>query len=319
MAMTHNVLLTCSGSLKSLSTNADPPRTEFKVFGADTDWKAVVLPSVDTALVSPPFASEGYAGWLEGVIAHHDIRLVYFKYDEEARFFAENYATFKDRIILSDPLAVLQLSDKEGLAEELCAVGLEHWAIEHYAEPTYPCIVKPAVGAGSIGFKRVNSPEELPADLSGLIMQEVVEGTLWNVDVAYDPLGNRRLILPFRVISKVAHKTAEQVLDCDQRIMRVIETLLDSLAFRFRGQLNIEVYEVEDHATGRTSYKVMDMNLRRGLATVFWPQLGIDYWSVIAKWLDGDADPMKAITQDMINSRSGTYMAHATMPVVYKP
>lgn len=92
------------------------------------------------------------------------------------------------RVLGSSSAAIAHVADKARLATRLARLGIPHPT----AGREFPMIVKPRVGAGSLGVRLIHGPRELPRR-SGLLVQRFVPGTPASVALLCD--GRRARVL----------------------------------------------------------------------------------------------------------------------------
>jgi carbamoyl-phosphate synthase large subunit len=100
------------------------------------------------------------------------------------------------RIISNTPATVALARDKRAASAKVAEAGVaipEIFASDDAASVRYPLVVKPTVGAGSVGVSIVRTPAELPAALAAAgaspLLQEFIDGDEYTVDLVVAPDG----------------------------------------------------------------------------------------------------------------------------------
>lgn len=125
----------------------------------------------------------------------------------ELSLFAKNKGLFSTngiKVMVSDPDVISMCNDKLEFSNFLLTNGFSGPTTQLYEKSTmdlskYPYIIKPRVGAGSVGIKKIESIEDLPnsdRDMGDLLIQEYIDGVEYTVDVFTDFDGNMISIVP---------------------------------------------------------------------------------------------------------------------------
>jgi carbamoyl-phosphate synthase large subunit len=185
--MVMDVLVTGAGALlgQGIIKSLRLSRQVRRIVGCDLSPRAVGLHLSDTAHLLPRFDAPTYVDALIEVARKHRVDAILCGTDLEVPIIArhrEAIATATSAlVVVSDPRAVEIADDKWATCEFLREHGfdapksaLDEGAEKLAAEVGFPLIVKPRVGAGSIGLSKVRNIGELRTAMAagGMIAQE---------------------------------------------------------------------------------------------------------------------------------------------------
>jgi carbamoyl-phosphate synthase large subunit len=184
------VLVTGAGALlgQGIIRSLQTAKLETQIISADPSAHAAGLYWTDTAYRIPMASSPGYLDRLRDILKAEKPQAVLIGTDVELPLFAEHRATlerdFKTNVLVSSPRVVAIADDKYLTYEFLkdagfdypatCLPGEEKALIEAVG---FPLVVKPRIGARSIGVSIARSESELKEalrDRGGLVIQECV-------------------------------------------------------------------------------------------------------------------------------------------------
>jgi len=162
-----------------------------------------------------PFASQpNFVDFLEALCRELDIDLLVPGVDEELEQLAFRREEFGPTVILLPTAGFTEtMLDKLDFADALGAAGVDVPRTQSFDDPepwsTFPCIVKPRRGRGSRGVTVVDDANELAAMRSATadrgneyVVQELVEGVEYSVQVVADREERLRAVFPARIITK---------------------------------------------------------------------------------------------------------------------
>lgn len=200
--------------------------------------------------------------------------------DEELLSIAENHDSFgSTRVILPDKTFVSSMLDKLTFAEVMDSRGIpvprtvrldrsEAWT-------DFPCIVKPRRGRGSRGVTLVSHEVELRSiaaglgmDAAALIVQELIVGDEYSVQVIAGPDGALRAVVPASILIKRGI-TISAVTKADEVIRRACDDLHH--AFPTSG-----IYNVQGILTRDGKFLVFEINPRVSTTLCLAVAAGID-------------------------------------------
>lgn len=170
-----NVLLTCAGRRNYLVhafRGAVGPRG--RVFAADARADASALGEVDAGFVLPPVADVGYLDRLLALCRERSIGLLVPLNDHELPLLAAHRARFRaigTRVVVAAPPVVAMCADKWATYAFLRARGIptartyrtfaDARAALACGEISFPLVLKPRWGSGSVGVEYVHDADEL--------------------------------------------------------------------------------------------------------------------------------------------------------------
>lgn len=160
-------------------------------------------------------------------------------------------------------------NDKAHSFQLLAVMGLP--VIPTYTQPSaYPCIMKKVDGYGGTDVKVVNSPDDLPEDLSGYIFQPVIEHT---ADVRAYVIGNevvgavkRTPVGSFKANYSLGGSVEKYELDAEQEqgvleIARALKSDYIGVDFLLLPDGRHLFNEIEDPVGARSFYETHDENI----------------------------------------------------------
>ena len=200
--------------------------------------------------------------------------------DEELLSIAENHGSFgSTRVILPDKTFVSTMLDKLTFAEVMDSHGIpvprtvrldrsESWT-------DFPCIVKPRRGRGSRGVAVVSNEVELRSfaagigiDASALIVQELIVGDEYSVQVIASPDGALRSVVPASILIKRGI-TISAVTTADEGVLKACDDLHH--AFPTSG-----IYNIQGILTRDGKFLVFEINPRVSTTLCLAVAAGID-------------------------------------------
>jgi len=234
-----NVLLTCAGRRHYLATYFKQAFGQFgKVVGIDMDFSAPALQACDVARQVPEVFDPGYLDELKKVILEENIHMVFSLNDLEAGLLAENRsalehetgATFyvppaETLYVCADKWRTFEFAQQIGVAtpETFLTVAGALDAVEH-GRIQFPLIIKPRWGSASVGLYVVENQANLETGFEAcgtavaksamsllgsedsVIIQEVIQGAEYGVDILYDRKG---CFIGFTAKKKLAMRAGE--------------------------------------------------------------------------------------------------------------
>lgn len=269
-----NILLTCAGRRHYLASYFQQALGQSgRVVGTDMDLSAPALQACDAAHKVPGVFEEGYLEALKKVMIEEDIHLVFSLNDLEAGLLAANRAEIEQQTgatVYVPSLETLEVcADKWRTFEFAREIGVPVPAT--FLDPTqtatalelgqirFPLIVKPRWGSASIGLFIVDNHEDLISGfescrkavarsaLSSLgshesvIIQEVIQGPEYGVDVIYDHQENYIGFTAKKKLAMRAGETDKAVTVHPELFRDLIDRIANSLPHR--GNLDCDFLE----------------------------------------------------------------------------
>lgn len=170
---------------------------------------------------------------LNGIIDEYGIDVVFPTHDTVAQILAENRDRLHARVIAADQRTAEICRDKRKtyqlfLGETFCP------KTDQYIEE-FPVFIKPVHGQGSVGARRINSAQEVPAspDREGYVMCEYLPGEEYTVDCFTDRHGSLRAVLPrSRKRTLAGISVSSETVEPTEEFMTIARTINQRLRFR---------------------------------------------------------------------------------------
>ena len=277
---------------------------------------SVAFHYADRAVVSPLIYDEAYIPFLLSYCKAHAIGLVIPLFDIDLLVLAENkdaFAAIGTRVVVSDPAFVAVCNDKWQTYQFLRAHDFrtpqtylrltDVKAALHSGALTYPVIVKPRVGCGSIGVAVAQDARELDclsylveheimrtylkyesaAQAEKILYQERLNGQEYGIDIIHDLCGTFRVAV---VKKKLAMRSGET--DIAETVAhRGIEAVAKRL-----GQTTNAIGNVDcDCFDCNGDIYVIEMNARFGGGYPFSHLAGCDLPAALIAWAEGREVP----------------------------
>ena len=307
-----NILFTCAGRRTYLLKYfKDQLGDKGKVVGADMQLSAPALTAADIKVPVPAVYSHDYVDQIIDICKKHNINAIISLNDLELPILAANKKRFVGIgviPIVSDMEVIDICFDKLKTANYIESIGLlSPKTFVNYKDAvvaikngilSFPLILKPRWGSGSIGIEMVNSLEELEEIYSLLlkkikksilataslgdeyiIIQEKIDGQEYGMDVMNDLNGKTRGVSVKKKLAMRAGETdkAQTVENTD--IRAIGQKLGENL--RHIGNLDVDIFE----SNGK--YYVLELNPRFGGGFPFSYESGVNFPKAIIEWLNG--------------------------------
>jgi Carbamoylphosphate synthase large subunit (split gene in MJ) len=141
----------------------------------------------------PHIFESDFLGQLNKAIEENKIDCIYPAHDSASVFFSEHINEINAQVIITDPVTTAICRSKKEtykyLADESFIPKI-YEKFDHIKE--YPVFIKPAVGQGSVGAKKINTMLELKEELnknSSIVICEYLPGMEYTVDCFTDKKG----------------------------------------------------------------------------------------------------------------------------------
>ena len=311
---------------------------EGKVFASNSQY-TFALASADGYVLTPLIYSADYIDFLIGYAKKNDISAIIPLFDVDAAVLAKNKVAFEAEgifVITGTAEGLSICNDKWKTYRFLSEHSIP--APQTYLHPddclealarkeiSYPVILKPRWGMGSIGIYSADNREELDVFTKKLrreifktylkyesvqdqnnciVFQEKLNGPEFGLDVINDLNGNY-------VITSVKRKLAMRAGETDIAITTKIPALEEighrlSGLMRHQGNLDVDCFMV-----GQSPY-VLEMNCRFGGQFPFSYLAGVDLPRQIILWLQN-----KGTDLDLLTPKSEVLAAKELSPVAFK-
>lgn len=246
-----------------------------------------------------PFIGEdGFIEYLNEVIDKYDIEYIYPAHDSVSMYLAEHAEKIKANLVSAKYETVRICRSK---AETYKFFANEKFVPKTYgtveAVECYPVFVKPAVGQGAIGAKKIENEMQLRTALeqdSALVISEYLPGMEYSVDCFTDKNGKLRVTkLRDRQRIRAGISVRSKELPVDKDILEIANTLNQGLEFRgawfFQVKRNIDgeyrLMEVSPRIPGT-------MGLSRNLGINFPLLTLFDMWGYDVNIIDNEYEIM---------------------------
>lgn len=320
-----NVLITCAGRRAYL---VEYFREAVKPLGghvvtANSEFFAAGLLAGDRKYVVPKIGDPQYLPTLLKIVADEKISLVLSLFDVDLPVLASARSQFKRlgaEVAISDPETIEIAGDKWRMFQFFTKQGIptpRTWLDPKLAlkaveagEASFPLFVKPRWGMGSIGIRKVTSPERLQlaftlaqeeasetylsmmsveSNPETVVIQEFVSGTEYGADVLNNFVGEH---IATSIKQKLAMRSGETDIAVsvdDAEIVRLCKKI--SLVLKHRGNLDVDIIKMK---TGELS--VLEVNARFGGGYPFSHLAGARFPDALVQLVQGKMPEPGVIT-----------------------
>lgn len=318
-----NILFTCAGRRTYLLKYfKEQLGKDGKIIGADMQLSAPALSAADIKEQVPVVYADNYIDCLTDICKRNDVDAIICLNDLELPILAANKASFETIGVL--PIVSRQeiidiCFDKYQTAKFVESIGLqtpktfinltEAKTAINVGDLSFPLVLKPRWGSGSIGIEFVNDMNELDEVYAMLLkkvkksilatasqgeeyilIQEKVEGQEYGMDVMNDFKGKNRGVSVKKKLAMRAGETDKAQTVDNSEIRAIGKKLGESL--RHIGNLDVDVFEKGGN------YYVLELNPRFGGGFPFSYEAGVNFPKAIIEWLKGnDVDDSILIPQ----------------------
>ena len=301
----------------------------------DADAAAPALRQADTAFVVPPIDREAYIDVLLGICKQHRIRLLIPVWEPELLLLARHRARFLEvgtLPLVSDLRVVSTCYDKWEASKFLAGLGIaspltylslaEAREALSRGEISFPLVVKPRWGVGSIGLEYPEDDEELgivhhlarkrharmiPEGASEddpgrcIVIQERLRGHEYGLDIVNNLECNYITTLVKRKLRMQSGNTDRAVTVRDEQLERLGEAIGLSLAHT--GLLDCDLIVAEDGSS------VLDLNPRFGGGYPFSHSAGSNIPAALIAWANGEEANQEwlAVSENITTSKFDSY------------
>ena len=209
----------------------------------------------------PYVDDDGFLDYLNKVIDENKIECVYPAHDSVCLFFSEHADEIHAQVIITDAHTTGICRSKQKTYEFFSGESFIPKNFESPDEVTeYPVFVKPAVGQGSVGARKVDDRKELFRVLqengNGMVICEYLPGMEYTVDCFTD--GDGKLLF-CRQRNRERIKTGISVrtrsMNTDDAVRTIADTLNDKLSFK-----GAWFFQVKKKSNGE--YRLMEVSPR---------------------------------------------------------
>lgn len=308
-----NILFTCAGRRTYLLKYfKEALAGDGLIVGADLQLSAPALSAADVKVQVPRVYAPNYVDEILNICEKYQIGLLISLNDLELPILAHAKARFEAlgvKMMVSEPEVIEIGFDKLKTSEFVAKCGLKSpIAYTDMAEAeaaiekgtlTFPLILKPRWGSGSIGLEKVEDMEELhivygllkkkirksilneaSVEEADILIQEMIAGTEYGMDIMNDLQGNFQAV---SVKQKMGMRSGEtdKAVTVDNAELRTIGKTL-ALNLKHVGNLDSDVLERDGE------YYVIDLNPRFGGGYPFSQQAGVNLPKALIEWAKGN-------------------------------
>ncbi len=268
------ILLTSAGRrvglLQAFRRGASALDVDLELLACDLDpMLSAACHVADEAFAVPPVMDRGYADAILEICRTRTIDLIVPTIDPELLPLANAQAEFLAlgaHVATSAPAVIEIARDKLTTAAFLAANGIATPRTAPLAAVranpagwTWPAIVKPRHGSAGRLVSTVKGPADLPVEENEpMIVQELLSGDEWTVNIYVDDAGRLRAVVPHRRIKVRAGEVEKGV---TRRAPRLIE-IGERIAACLPGARGVLCYQAMVSAAGTPS--VFEINARFG-------------------------------------------------------
>lgn len=284
------------------------------IHAANSDPLAAGLLAADHRFITPPIHDPGYIDALLAYCAKHGIQAIIPLFDIDIPVLAKHEALFRDagvRLVCASLEVATLCNDKWATHQWLVEQGIgtpDTWCTLHDAGAaiadgrlTFPVVVKPRWGMGSIGVQVAHDAEELRL-MHGLVLravqasylrhesageldravlfQAMAGGQEHGLDVVNDLSGRHVATFVKRKLAMRSGETDAAVTVDDPALRALGAKLAEALGHR--ANLDVDVFVDGDR------HQVLEMNARFGGGYPFSHLAGADLPRAIIAWLRGE-------------------------------
>lgn len=307
-----NILFTCAGRRAYLLRYfREQLNGRGLIVGADMSLSAPALTEADVKICVPEVYSPNYIETLLEICRQHEIKAIFSLNDLELPILASNKDKFLNigcLPVVSDNSVIEICFDKFKTARFIEEIGLKTpKTFVNFEEAShalnngnlsFPLIVKPRWGSGSIGIECVNSLDELEEAYNAIIkkvknsilntasgqsktviIQEKINGPEYGLDVMNDLKGRNRGVSVKRKLAMRAGETDKAVTEDNAELRRIGSLLATHL--KHIGNLDVDVLERNGE------FYVLELNPRFGGGFPFSYEAGVNFPGALIDWFDG--------------------------------
>lgn len=308
-----NILFTCAGRRTYLLKYFKEQLGDSGlVVATDMQLTAPALTAADIKEQVPAVYADNYIDRTLDICRCHGIKALICLNDLELPILAANRQRFEEigvKLIVSAPEVIDICFDKYRTAKYVESLGLgtpttfvsldEAKAALREGILTFPLVLKPRWGSGSIGIEFVNSLEELDEVYAMLLkkvkktilataskgdeyilIQQKIDGQEYGMDVMNDLEGNHRAVSVKKKLAMRAGETDKAQTVDNAEIRAFGQTLGKNL--HHIGNLDVDVFEKDG------KYYILELNPRFGGGFPFSYEAGVNFPGAIIEWLKGN-------------------------------
>lgn len=241
---------------------------DLRIIACDTlpEWSAACQVA-DRAVWVPPVSDPGYIDAIEAVCREEMVGLIVPCIDPELLPLAEareRLAAIGATVAVSSPALVAICRDKLSTSEFLSRRGIPVPRTVAFSEVdrhiwSGPAIVKPRHGSAGRSIVRIDTIDALPAsEEEPMIVQELLEGEEWTVNLYFDDTGALRSVVPHKRVQVRAGEVEKGITGRPPQLIAIAEQMAEILP----GPRGVLCYQAIISGDGKA--KVFEINARFG-------------------------------------------------------
>lgn len=180
----ETVLITCIGSTPAISI-AKALKNKFNLVGIDIDEICAGKNFTNEFILCPKISSTVYFDFIKNICKTHNIKYIFVTHQIELIYWSDK--TIDDVVIFCNNFKCTNICSNKLLTQQLCENNnILQPMLYNETNLTFPCIVKPISGSGSVGVEILESFDEYLVYKhkckSEFICQEYVKGIEYTID-----------------------------------------------------------------------------------------------------------------------------------------
>lgn len=208
----------------------------------------------------PYIYEEGFLQYLNYVIEEYHIDCIYPAHDSASAFFSEHIDEIRAQVIITEKFTTLTCRSKALTYQYLNKENFIPKVYNSIEEvTTYPVFIKPDIGQGSVGAKKIETKEELCKIVtknSSFVICEYLPGMEYTVDCFTDEDGNLLICkLRNRERIKSGISVRSRLLETDDEIIKIAQKV--NSKFQFKGAWFFQVKK-----NYKEEYRLMEISPR---------------------------------------------------------
>ncbi len=240
----------------------------------------------------PRITEREYVDCVMDVCRRHNVRLVVPLIDTELHLLAPYRQRFADHgitLLVSSAETTRLALDKRETARFFSANGFDSPSARDSADifargGPFPVLIKPARGSAGEGVRRIDNVAELRFYLDTTpepLVQELLEGTEYTIDVLVDMHGKVRSVVPRRRIEVRSGEVSKGVTEKNGGVIEEARRITEALPGAF-GPITLQCFQTPD---GRIAF--IEINPRFGGGYPLSAAAGADFPRWIIEWILG--------------------------------
>lgn len=308
-----NILFTCVGRRTYLLKYfKEQLKGEGQIIGADMQMTAPALSEADIALTVPSVYDNDYIDKLLEICEEYNVDMLISLNDLDLPILAEAKSRFAKQnvnVIVADKEIVDICFDKYATAKFMQSIGLKvpktYTTLESAEEAisegllTFPVVLKPRWGSGSIGIEIVDNLEDLlvvyrllykkikksilataSVENDYILIQQMIKGKEYGLDIMNDLNGN---CVSVAVKEKLSMRSGEtdKAVTVNNPAVREMGMLIGT-RLKHIGNLDCDILEEDG------KYYVLELNPRFGGGFPFSYEAGVNFPKALIEWAKGN-------------------------------